>query len=203
MCKCPDMRRPLASLALTLVLVLLAWSTAAQAQDTTPFEPTLGGEEEEESIEELEERLVPTAWLPEFRIRAGGGIGIPLGGTSVILGRATQEVEWQIPEAEFIFVGLGAAEIFGSGVTVEAGARVGGLATFCEDRIVRCHGAITLQIGFLYGELAPAGAFDIAADVDVRFLFVNIFELFVRGGFFTAPGPNSFINVTAGLAIAF
>ena len=80
---------------------------------------------------------------------------------------------------------------------------MGGLAGFCEDRIVRCQGAIALQIGFLYGELAPAGAFDIAADVDIRFLFVNLIELYLRGGFFTAPGPNSFINVTAGMAIAF
>lgn len=194
-------RALIATLAATI-----AWCPVALAQERVP-EPPLpsptqrAAPEEDPEIAALEDQMVPTLTLPEFRVRVGGGIGIQTAGASNILGRVTQEVEWQPPALQFLLFGIGGAQAFGpAGMIWQVGGRIGGHAWFCEDSLVRCQGAITLQLGYVGG--AGGEAFDFSADADLRFLFAKRFELFVRGGFLSV-GIASFINVTAGVAIAF
>ncbi|MDQ3034281.1 MAG: hypothetical protein M3Y87_17875 [Myxococcota bacterium] len=178
-------------------------SVCAQEREPEPVlsSPTARESEEEPSIEELEASMVPTLVLPEFRVRLSGGVGIQTAGASAIYGRITEEVEWQPPALQFVLLGIGGAQLIGpGGVIYQVGGRVGGHAWFCEDAVVRCQGAITLQLGYVGG--AGGAGFDFSADADLRFLFVKTVEVFVRGGFF-AVGMASFVNVTAGLAIAF
>ncbi|AKF10139.1 hypothetical protein [Sandaracinus amylolyticus] len=167
--------------------------------------PTAGAPEPEPSIEELEEQMIPTLVLPELRIRVGGGVGLqtsgPVAGAEPVYGRVTEEVEWMPPALEFVSFGIGGAQMFTTGGQIyQVGARVGGHAWFCEDVVVRCQGAITLQLGAVFGSLGEW--FDFSADADLRFLFVERFELFVRGSFLSF-GSNSWINIVGGAAIAF
>jgi hypothetical protein len=157
--------------------------------------------EPEPSIEDLERRMQPTLDLPEFRARVGGGVGLQTSPADNVLGRVHEELEWQAPALEFVLVGLGAAQMFGPGGEIyQIGARVGGHAWFCEDPVVRCQGAITLQLGAVLGGLGAN--FDFSADADLRFLFDRRFELFVRGGFFSVSA-SSFLNLTGGVGLAF
>lgn len=165
--------------------------------DQQPAPPV---EEGEPGIEAYEETLEPTLVLPEWRIRLGGGVSLATSGPSGVWGRATQEVEWLPPSLQFLSVGIGAAEMFGVGVTGQIGVRVGGYAWFCEDATVRCMGAITIQLGAIFGAIGPD--FDFAADADLRFLFSQLIELHVRGGFFSVQ-MQSFVNITGGVGIAF
>lgn len=165
-----------------------------------PTDATYEDDDEDPSIAALEEQMVPTLTLPEFRVRAGGGIGIQTSGESNVYARITQEAEWQPPSLEFVSFGIGAAESIGAQSLYQVGGRIGGYAWFCEDPVVRCQGAITLQLGAVFGAVGPD--FDFSADVDLRFLFVKTVELHLRGGFF-AVQMISFVNVTGGLAIAF
>lgn len=194
--------------ALAAALPSVAVPSLARAQDAQvvppPPRPAPAGSEPEPSIEELEEGMIPTLVLPEFRVRVGGGVGLqtssaaPVG--EPVYGRITEEVEWMPPALEFVSFGVGAAQMFGPGPSVyQVGARVGGYAWFCEDAVVRCQGAITLQLGVV---VAGGTWFDFSADADLRFLFLQRFELFVRGSFLSF-GSNSFLNIVAGAAIAF
>jgi hypothetical protein len=194
----------------SLVVAALACGGRAHAQDEDPEEepilrsPTDRDAEEEASIEELEEAMVPTLTLPEFRIRVGGGVGLQTSGGAGenVFGRVTEEFEWQPAALEFLLFGIGGAQSIasnGSGI-YQVGARVGGHAWFCQDATVRCQGAITLQLGFVGGLTGPN--FDFSADADLRFLFGERVEIYARGGFF-AVSMISFVNITAGIAIAF
>lgn len=194
--------------SLALLAALAAEPSLARSQDAevvpTPPRPRPAGAEPEPSIEELEDDLIPTLVLPEFRVRVGGGVGLQTSSASAVgqpvYGRITEEVEWMPPALEFVSFGVGAAHMFGPGQPVhQVGARVGGYAWFCEDAVVRCQGVITLQLGVV---IAGGTWFDFSADADLRFLFVKRFELFVRGSFLSF-GSNSFVNIVGGAAIAF
>lgn len=167
-----------------------------------PFEQEIPGGEEDPSVESVEEELPPTPHLPEFRLRAGGGISLATAGLSGVMGRATQEFEWQPPQLGFLFVGIGIAEMFPQYPTIQAGLRAGGYAMFCENALVRCTGAITLQVGVIAGAISSNVGFDFSADADLRFLFWQSLELHLRGGFFSFE-MNSFVNITAGAGLAF
>lgn len=165
------------------------------------LDPPAPGGEGDPSIEEFEEQLDPTLVMPEFRVRIGGGVSIATSGTDTILARTTQELEWLPPVLQFLTVGVGAAEMFGpAGTSGQVGVRVGGYAWFCDDPLVRCMGAITIQLGAIFGAIGPD--FDFSADADLRFLFDKTFELHVRGGFFSV-GTLSFVDITAGVGLAF
>ena len=165
------------------------------------LDPPAPGGEGDPSIEEFEEQLDPTLVMPEFRVRIGGGVSIATSGTDTILARTTQELEWLPPVLQFLTVGIGAAEMFGpAGTSGQVGVRVGGYAWFCDDPLVRCMGAITIQLGAIFGAIGPD--FDFSADADLRFLFDKTFELHVRGGFFSV-GTLSFVDITAGVGLAF
>jgi hypothetical protein len=155
-------------------------------------------------VEEFEATLPATPpALPELRVRVGGGVMLPTSGGTVPLARISQEVEWQPPSLEFISVGLGAAQSIGLLTLVQVGARGAGLAWFCEDRVVRCQGAIAVQVGVLAGGYGLH--FDLQADVDLRFLFAARVELFARGSFFSVynAARDAFVSITGGAAIAF
>lgn len=148
--------------------------------------------------------MIPTLVLPEFRVRVGGGVGLQTSSAASVgqpvYGRITEEVEWMPPALEFVSFGVGAAQMFGPGPSLyQVGVRVGGHAWFCADAIVRCQGAITVQLGAVF---AGGTWFDFSADADLRFLLVKRFELFARGSFFSFES-NSFLNIVAGVAIAF
>lgn len=165
------------------------------------LDPPAPGGDGDPSIEEFEEQLDPTLVMPEWRVRIGGGVSIATSGTDTILARTTQELEWLPPVLQFLTVGVGAAEMFGpAGTSGQVGLRVGGYAWFCEDPLVRCMGAITIQLGAIFGAIGPD--FDFSADADLRFLFDKTFELHVRGGFFSVQSL-SFVDITAGVGLAF
>lgn len=194
--------------ALAAVLPSVALPSLARAQDAeivpAPPRPAPATAEPDPSIEELEDDMIPTLVLPELRVRVGGGVGLQTSSASAVgepvYGRITEEVEWMPPALEFVSFGVGAAQMFGPGQPVyQVGARVGGYAWFCEDAVVRCQGAITLQLGVV---IAGGTWFDFSADADLRFLFLKRFELFLRGSFLSF-GSNSFVNIVAGAAIAF
>ncbi|UJR86439.1 hypothetical protein [Sandaracinus amylolyticus] len=192
-----------------LLFAMIATSPAlVRAQDDDAEvvpPPTTTSPDPEPSIEELEEEMVPTLTLPEFRLRVGGGVGLqtsgPVAASEPVYGRVTEELEWMPPPLEFVSFGIGAAQMFTTGGQIyQVGARVGGYAWFCEDTVVRCQGAITLQLGAVFGSAGEW--FDFSADADLRFLFVERIELFVRGSFLSF-GSNSWINIIGGGAIAF
>lgn len=204
----PENLRAITALLLAALVAAFPATERVHAQSSEPEpepvlrSPTDREAEEEPTIEELEEGMIPTLTLPEFRVRVGGGVGIQTSGESNVFGRITEEFEWQPPALEFVLLGIGGAQAISTGGVgiYQVGARVGGHAWFCEDATVRCQGAITLQLGFVGGATGPN--FDFSADADLRFLFGELVELHVRGGFF-AVQMISFVNITAGIAIAF
>jgi hypothetical protein len=213
--------RPPAGLAVLVVLSISPSSLEAQDADApsleVPAESVIVPEPSTEdpaareldplddprdpSIEEVEAAMLPTLTLPEFRVRVGAGVSIPTSGVVAPYLRLTQDVEWMPPAAEFLSFGIGAAQTTDAGflTIVQVGARVGGFAWLCEEGSVRCMGAITLQIGAVVGN---AVAFDLSADVALRVLFEEIFELGLRGAFFVVD-TISWLNISGEIAIAF
>ena len=169
-------------------LPILASPTTPPA---TPREPTMA---------ELEEAMPPTLTLPEFRLRAGGGVAIATGGDTLVWAHAAEEFDWQPAALEFVEFGVGAAETIGPSVLVQAGLRVGAYAWFCEDAIVRCQGALDLRAGVRTG--AGGTGFDLGANLDLRLLFDEAFELTLRGAFATVE-LVSFLDVTLHAGAAF
>ncbi len=158
---------------------------------------------EDAEIEAYESSLTPTLYVPEFRIRAGGGVGIPLAGSNEVSLRLTQQVEWQPPDLEFLSFGLGGSELVVGGNSIgQVGVRVGGYAAFCHEPGLTCQGAINVQLGAIFGG-GVEPSFDLSADLQLRLLIADHFELHVEGGFWTAPGGLSYVDVTAGLGVAF
>jgi hypothetical protein len=156
--------------------------------------------EVEPTIAELEDVMRPTPWLPEWRIRVGGGISLGTSGAEILSGRVTQEVEFQPTPLEFLQFGLAAAQTIGAQQHYQFGARLGVYALWFEDSVFRLHGAIDIQLGLVTGIGGPE--LDFAGDVDIRFLFGRVIELYVRGGFFVHAGA-SIVNITGGMAVAF
>ena len=148
----------------------------------------------------LEEALPPTLDLPEWRVRAGGGVGIATGGETLVWGRATQEVDVQPRELQFLEFGLAAAQTVGPATIVQAGVRSGAFAWFCDEGDVRCQGAIDLQAGVRAG--GADVAFDLGANLDLRLLIGEVFEVSLRGGFFSVD-LVSFVNATGQAGLAF
>jgi hypothetical protein len=155
----------------------------------------------ESDLEETDEPL-PTSRPapPEFRLRAGGGVMLPTTGPTVVYARLTQEVEWQPALLEFLALGFGASEMIGPVTLAQMGARAFAFAWFCADAVARCQGAIGVQMGVLFGALGLR--FDLSADVDLRFLFDDRIEIYLRGGFFTVA-IDAFLNLSGGLGVAF
>jgi len=148
----------------------------------------------------LEEALPPTLDLPQWRVRAGGGVGIATGGETLVWGRATQEVDVQPRDLQFLEFGLAAAQTVGPATIVQAGVRAGAFAWFCDEGDVRCQGAIDLQAGVRAG--GADVAFDLGANLDLRLLIGEVFEVSLRGGFFSVD-LVSFVNLTGQAGIAF
>lgn len=154
--------------------------------------------EEERRFQEEEEALPPPP-DPEWRLRAGAGVGLPLNGASQPYLRLYQEIEWQPAILSPFLFGIGGAEYLVSGVLGSAGARVGLATYFCQDAVVRCQGAINLVVGAFFGQ--GVLAFDFGGEGDVRFLF-GALELTVRLGFGGGGGINM-LHGGAGIGAAF
>jgi hypothetical protein len=177
-----------------------------------PSDEELEAEEEAERMAEERDEDEPTVIdedmdlvpdppdLPEWRLRAGAGVALPTAGEFGFALRLTQDFEWQPRGAEPFLFGIGGSENLGAGLIGQAHARVGLHAWFCDERPVRCQGAVAVVGGAAFG-LGNVGP-DLAGEVDLRFLFWERLELHARGGFFTLGGV-ALINITGGLAIAF
>jgi hypothetical protein len=156
-------------------------------------------EEEEERRAQEEEEQLPPPPDPEWRLRAGAGVGLPLNGASAPYLRLYQEIEWQPAVVAPLVFGLGGAEYVLGGLLGSAGARVGLVTYFCADSTVRCQAAINLVLGAFFGQ--GVLAFDFGGEGDVRFLF-GALELTVRLGFGGGGGINM-LHGGAGIGAAF
>lgn len=139
---------------------------------------------------------------PEYRLRAGAGVALPTAGDTRALLRITQDVELQpLPTSPFYF-GVGGAEVLGGSFVIgTVGANLGLAAWVASDPSFRLQGAIHLHLGAAFGggTVSP----DIAGEVDLRLLTAeDVLELHLRGGFFTLGGVT-FLDITAGLGVAF
>ena len=136
---------------------------------------------------EAAENALPPLPDPEFRLRAGAGIALPLSVLDVPLLRIHQDFEWlPVATAPFIF-GISGAQYFGAATFGSAGGRIGATAFFCETEGMRCQGAISTQIGAFFG--SNSVAFEATGEADARLLF-GAFELSLRVGFAGAGGFN-------------
>jgi hypothetical protein len=206
--------------ALYLLLASLAWPTLAAAQGTpiipvpaTP-QPDDEGEEELEEGEEdessgegvpIDEGLELPPRLPEppeYRLRAGAGVALPTAGDTRPLARITQDFEVQpLPATPFYF-GVGGAEVLGGAFVIgTVGANIGLAAWVASEPNLRFQGAIHLHLGASFG--GGFVSFDAAGEVDLRLLTGDdLLELHLRGGFFTLQSIT-YIDITAGLGLAF
>lgn len=164
----------------------------------TPISREEAEEEEERRFAEAEDALPPPP-DPEWRLRLGAGVGLPLNGASSPYLRLYQEIEWQPTIVAPLIFGLGGAEYLVGGLLGSAGARVGLATYFCADAIVRCQAAINVVLGAFFGQ--GVLAFDFGGEGDVRFLF-GALELTVRLGFGGGGGINM-LHGGAGVGAAF
>lgn len=169
-----------------------------------PTPPTpLSAEEARAAQERSDDALLartPPPPMPEWRIRVGGGVGIPVSGSSTPMLRLHEELEFQ-PEAAAPFVfGIGGAEYLLGGTFGSVGARLGMASSFCEVGVVRCQGGVHIVLGAFLGE--HLAAFDVGGEGDVRFLFSDVFELSLRGGF-DGGGDINLIHIDVKLKTAF
>lgn len=168
--------------------------TAQVFPETTPrqAEPEPDPEEEELALPPLPE--------PEWRLRFGAGIGLATAGTGTVAARLTEEWEWMPHEATPLLFGLTAGQIFGGDVIYGmGGVRLGLYGHFCEDRIVRCTGAVALRGGVV--ATANSVTPDIGGDGDARFRFDGV-ELTIRLGF-VVVGPVTYIDLLGMVGAAF
>ncbi len=154
--------------------------------------------EEERRLDEEAEQLPPPP-DPEWRLRTGVGIGLPLNGASTPFLRLHQEIEWQPTAAAPFLFGLGGAEYLLGGTLGQADARLGMTTYFCEDAIVRCQAAVAFVVGAFFGQNLLT--FDVGGEGDVRFLF-GALELSVRVGFGGGGGINM-LHGSGGIGAAF
>jgi len=195
-------------------LFLLAVPTLALAQGTplipVPARPAPDDEELEDDAERGEGVPIDEGFElpprvrepPEYRLRAGAGVALPTAGDTRALLRLTQDVELQpLPTTPFYF-GVGGAEVIGGSFVIgTVGANLGLAAWVASDPAFRLQGAIHLHLGAAFGggNVGP----DIAGEVDLRLLTADdVLELHLRGGFFTLGGVT-FLDITAGLGVAF
>jgi len=166
-----------------------------------PDRPVSREQAEEEEQRRLDEELdtLPPPPDPEWRLRIGAGLGLPLAGASVPYLRLYQEIEWQPTGAAPFLFGLGGAEYVGGGVLGSAALRVGAATDFCRDSVVRCQAAIVIVLGAFFGQNLVA--FDAGGEGDVRFLFGPL-ELSIRVGFGGGGGYN-FLTGSGGVGVAF
>jgi hypothetical protein len=136
----------------------------------------------------------------EWRLRVGVGASASTTGTDVLSLRLTQEIEWMPAVAAPFLFGLTGGEVIGANNLYLAGVRLGGVARFCEDRLVICSGAIAIRAGAVLGGVGGA-QFDLGGDGDVRFRFDGV-ELGLRVGFFLVSG-NTYVDALALLGAAF
>lgn len=168
--------------------------TAQVFPETTPRQADPGPDPEEEEL------VLPPLPEPEWRLRFGAGIGLATSGTSSVAARLTEEWEWMPHEATPLLFGLTAGQIFGSDVIYGmGGVRLGLYGHFCEDRIVRCTGAVALRGGVV--ATANSVTPDIGGDGDARFRFDGV-ELTIRLGF-VVIGPVTYIDVLGMVGAAF
>ncbi len=141
------------------------------------------------------ERALPPPPDPEFRLRAGAGIALPMSVLEVPLLRLHQDFEW-LPSATAPFVfGISGAQYLGVATFGSVGGRIGATAFFCEMEGMRCQGAISTQIGAFFG--SNTVAFEATGEADARLLF-DAFEVSLRIGF---AGANGFNMLFADLGI--
>jgi len=142
---------------------------------------------EQDAAIEAAERLLKPPPDPEFRLRAGAGIALPLSVLDVPLLRIHQDFEW-LPSAVAPFVfGVSGAQYLGASTLFSVGGRIGATAFFCETEGMRCQGAISTQIGAFFGPNLVA--FEATGEADARLLF-DAFEVSLRIGFGGAGGFN-------------
>ena len=153
---------------------------------TRPLSQEEEVEAQDAAIEAAENALPPPP-DPEFRLRAGAGIALPLSVLDVPLLRIHQDFEW-LPSATAPFVfGISGAQYLGVSTFGSVGGRIGATAFFCEMEGLRCQGAISTQIGAFFG--SNSVAFEATGEADARLLF-DAFEVHLRLGFAGAGGIN-------------
>ncbi len=168
--------------------------TAQVFPETTPRQA------EPEPDPETEELTLPPLPEPEWRLRFGAGIGLVTSGSSTVAARLTEEWEWLPRDATPLLFGLTAGQIIGGeAIYGLGGIRLGLYGHFCEDRIVRCTGVVSLRGGVVAtaNSISP----DIGGDGDARFRFDGV-ELTIRLGF-VVVGATTYIDVLGMVGAAF
>jgi hypothetical protein len=174
-------------------------------RDGVLFERRTQPRTREEEIEaqdaalEAAENALPPPPDPEFRLRVGTGIALPLSVYEVPFLRIHQDFEW-LPSAVAPFVfGVSGAQYIGNATFGSVGGRIGATAFFCEVEGMRCQGGISTQIGVFIG--SNSVAFEATGEGDVRLLF-DALEVHLRVGFAGSGGINM-LFADLGLGVAF
>lgn len=201
------------------MVLVLAISSVASAQEVpivpTPPRPSPNEELEEEEAWEEEEGAAEGETVdegfelppipdepPQFRLRAGAGVALPTAGATTPAFRVSQDFEIQLREIAPFYFGVGGAEILtADGLIGQAGVNAGLAAWIARDPMFRLQGAIHVHLGAAFG--GGFANFDIGGEVDIRLLVADdILEFHLRGGFFTFVSIP-FVNISAGLGVAF
>lgn len=155
--------------------------------------------EAQDAAIEAAENALPPPPDPEFRLRVGTGIALPLSVYDVPFLRIHEDFEWQpAAVAPFVF-GLSGAQYLGNATFGSVGGRIGATAFFCAVEGMRCQGGLATQIGAFF--TSNSVAFEATGEGDVRLLF-DAFEVHLRVGFAGAGGINM-LFADLGLGAAF
>jgi hypothetical protein len=148
---------------------------------------------------EAQELERPPPPEPPWRLRLGVGATAGSAGSASISLRLIQELEWMPPEVAPVLFALTGGEYFGDVIAGLAGARIGLYGQFCDDRLVKCTGAVALRGGVITGGYGTN--VDIGGDADGRFRFDGV-ELTVRLGFWVIQGVT-FVDLVGMVGAAF
>ncbi len=142
---------------------------------------------------------------PPYLLAVSGGVThwlAPGTATGLNFARIEERFEARLPELGGFLFGAGAAQIFNfnSQIAMEVGPRVGWGAYFCDERDVKCEGAVHIQPGIAFGFLGVQ--FDLHADLDVRLLLWRVLQVGITGGYSFIGGGN-FLNLTGMVGVMF
>ena len=135
-----------------------------------------------------------------FALAVGAGFARLLADPALDFFAITERFDFRVEGFEALRIGAGASELIGQSFLFDGGARIGLGAFFCQDRIIRCEGVATLQLGVATGGIGTY--FSIHADLDLHFLFDNTFQLTVEGGY-SLLGTNSLLFASGLVGLTF
>lgn len=130
-----------------------------------------------------------------FALSVGAGFARLLGVEPVDFVRLEQRFHARVPGMDFLYLGVGASQMFrDDGMIGGGGPRIGLGATFCGTSWIRCEGVAFVQPGFLAGDYVGV-LFDLNAALELHFLFPPMLDVALGAGY-SLLGNISMFHVT-------